>query len=46
MSTVLIPPVLRANVGGAKSLELEGDSIRRGRSTRSSRSIPRSGRSC
>ena len=28
MSTVYIPSVLRANVGGAKSLELEGDSIR------------------
>ena len=28
MSTVFIPAVLRANVGGAKSLELEGDSIR------------------
>ena len=28
MSTVFIPSVLRANVGGAKSLELEGDSIR------------------
>ena len=28
MSTVLIPAVLRANVGGAKSLQLEGDSIR------------------
>ena len=28
MSTVFIPGVLRANVGGAKSLELEGDSIR------------------
>ena len=28
MRTVLIPAVLRANVGGAKSLQLEGDSIR------------------
>jgi sulfur-carrier protein len=28
MSTVYIPAVLRANVGGAKSLQLEGDSIR------------------
>jgi Molybdopterin converting factor, small subunit len=28
MSTVFIPGVLRASVGGAKSLELEGDSIR------------------
>ena len=28
MSTVFIPSVLRANVGGVKSLELEGDSIR------------------
>ena len=28
MSTVFIPSVLRANVGGAKSLELQGDSIR------------------
>ncbi len=28
MSTVFIPAVLRANVGGAKSLQLEGDSIR------------------
>lgn len=28
MSTVYIPAVLRANVGGVKSLELEGDSIR------------------
>ena len=28
MSTVFIPAVLRANVGGAKSLELEGESIR------------------
>ena len=28
MSTVFIPAVLRATVGGAKSLELEGDSIR------------------
>lgn len=28
MSIVFIPAVLRANVGGAKSLELEGDSIR------------------
>ena len=28
MSTVFIPAVLRANVGGAKSLELGGDSIR------------------
>ena len=28
MSTVFIPAVLRASVGGAKSLELEGDSIR------------------
>ncbi len=28
MSTVFIPAVLRANVGGAKSVELEGDSIR------------------
>jgi len=28
VSTVFIPSVLRANVGGVKSLELEGDSIR------------------
>lgn len=28
MSTVLIPSVLRANVGGVKSLEVSGDSIR------------------
>jgi molybdopterin synthase sulfur carrier subunit len=28
MSTVFIPAVLRASVGGAKSLELDGDSIR------------------
>ena len=28
MSTVFIPAVLRSNVGGAKSLQLEGDSIR------------------
>ena len=28
MSTVYIPAVLRPNVGGAKSLELEGGSIR------------------
>jgi molybdopterin converting factor small subunit len=28
MSTVFIPAVLRANVGGAKSLQLEGASIR------------------
>ena len=28
MSRVFIPAVLRANVGGAKSLELEGTSIR------------------
>jgi sulfur-carrier protein len=28
MSTVHIPAVLRANVGGAKSLEVDGDSIR------------------
>ena len=28
MSTVFIPAVLRPNVGGVKSLELEGDSIR------------------
>ena len=28
MSTVFIPSVLRANVGGAKSLDLPGDSIR------------------
>ena len=28
MSTVYIPSVLRSNVGGAKSLELNGDSIR------------------
>ena len=28
MSTVFIPAVLRANVGGAKSLDLPGDSIR------------------
>ena len=28
MTTVYIPAVLRSNVGGAKSLELEGDSIR------------------
>lgn len=29
MSTVYIPSVLRSAVGGVKSLELEGDSIRR-----------------
>ena len=28
MSTVFIPSVLRANVGGVKSIELQGDSIR------------------
>ena len=28
MSTVFIPAVLRPNVGGAKSLDLEGDTIR------------------
>ena len=28
MTTVYIPSVLRSNVGGAKSLELEGESIR------------------
>ena len=28
MSTVFIPAVLRANVGGVKSLDLDGDSIR------------------
>jgi molybdopterin synthase sulfur carrier subunit len=28
MSTVFIPSVLRVNVGGAKSLEVEGGSIR------------------
>ena len=28
MSTVFIPSVLRANVGGVKSLQLDGDSIR------------------
>jgi sulfur-carrier protein len=28
MSTVYIPSVLRANVGGAKSLDLAGDSVR------------------
>ena len=28
MSTVYIPSVLRATVGGAKSVEIEGDSIR------------------
>ena len=28
MSTVFIPAVLRSTVGGAKSLELDGDSIR------------------
>ena len=28
MSTVFIPSVLRANVGGVKSLEIEGESIR------------------
>ncbi|HEX2470932.1 MAG TPA: MoaD/ThiS family protein [Candidatus Limnocylindrales bacterium] len=28
MSTVYIPAVLRPNVGGAKSVEIEGDSIR------------------
>jgi molybdopterin converting factor small subunit len=28
VSTVHIPSVLRPNVGGAKSLEIEGDSIR------------------
>jgi len=28
VTTVYIPSVLRSNVGGAKSLELDGDSIR------------------
>ncbi|MEO8570589.1 MAG: ubiquitin-like small modifier protein 1 [Chloroflexota bacterium] len=28
MSTVFIPAVLRANVGGVKSLELDGETIR------------------
>ena len=28
MTTVFIPAVLRPNVGGVKSLEIEGDSIR------------------
>ncbi len=28
MSTVFIPSVLRANVGGVKSVEIDGDSIR------------------
>jgi molybdopterin converting factor small subunit len=28
VTTVFIPSVLRSNVGGAKSLELDGDSIR------------------
>jgi len=28
VTTVYIPSVLRSNVGGAKTLELEGDSIR------------------
>jgi molybdopterin converting factor small subunit len=28
MSTVYIPAVLRPNVGGAKSIEIDGDSIR------------------
>jgi molybdopterin converting factor small subunit len=28
VSTVFIPSVLRANVGGVKSIEIEGDSIR------------------
>jgi molybdopterin synthase sulfur carrier subunit len=28
VSTVFIPAVLRANVGGVKSLDVEGDSIR------------------
>ena len=28
MSTVYIPAVLRPNVGGVKSIEIEGDSIR------------------
>ncbi len=28
MSTVFIPSVLRANVGGVKSLEIDGESIR------------------
>ena len=28
MSTVFIPAVLRANVGGVKSLDIDGDSIR------------------
>jgi molybdopterin converting factor small subunit len=39
VSTVFIPAVLRPNVGGVKSLELEGDSIRRS-SGRSSSSHP------
>ena len=29
MSTVFIPTVLRSNVGGAKSIELDGETIRR-----------------
>jgi molybdopterin synthase sulfur carrier subunit len=29
VSTVFIPAVLRPNVGGAKSVEIDGDSIRR-----------------
>jgi len=28
MSTVFIPSVLRSNVGGVKSLQVEGDSVR------------------
>ena len=43
MSTVFIPSVLRANVGGVKSLEIEGDSIRGRRRARSSSATRRSG---
>ena len=46
MSTVFIPAVLRANVGGVKSLELEGDSIRAVVDDARRRSTRRSARSC
>ena len=43
MSTVFIPTVLRANVGGVKSLELAGATIGERRRRRSSSSIRRLG---
>ena len=42
MSTVFIPAVLRPNVGGVKSLEVDGGSIRGESSTRSSSATRRS----